>query len=44
MKTLIRITGYVMNVNVFEQHRNYGYEKPKYELYIMPDNPMNFTQ
>ena len=39
MKTLIRITGYVMNANVFEQHRKYGYEKPKYELYMMPDNP-----
>lgn len=37
MKTLIRITGYVMNVNVFEQHRNYGYEKPKYELYTIED-------
>lgn len=39
MNTLIRITGYVMKANVFEQHRKYGYEKPKYELYLMPDDP-----
>jgi len=39
MKTLTRIKGYVMTAHVLEQHRKYGYEKPRYELYIMPDDP-----
>ena len=28
-----------MTAHVLEQHRKYGYEKPRYELYIMPDDP-----
>ena len=39
MKTLTRIKGYVMTAHVFEQHRKYSYEKPRYELYIIPDDP-----
>ena len=41
MKTLTRIKGYVMTAHVFEQHKKYGYEKPRYELYIMPDDPID---
>ena len=39
MKTLTRIKGYVMTAHVFEQHRKNSYEKPRYELYIIPDDP-----
>ena len=28
-----------MTAHVFEQHRKYGSEKPRNELYIMPDDP-----
>ena len=28
-----------MTAHVLEQHRKYGYEKPRYELYIMPNDP-----